>query len=74
MIDTTHNQTDSTHNETSITLEETDSGQNMNFTLLKAELDDLKEQLEHVKELFISENSIQVIKGITYTLTFLQLS
>ena len=63
VIDTTHNETNTTQNDTSITTEETDSGQNMNFTLLKAEMDDLKQQLEQVRELFNSENSIQVIAG-----------
>ena len=63
VIDTTHNQTHTTQNDTSITIEDTESGQNMNFTLLHAQLDDLKQQLEQVRELFNSENSIQVIKG-----------
>ena len=65
---------DTTHNETSITTEE-DSSHSISLPVLEAQLDDLKQQLEQVKEQFNSENFIQVLKGIViHRVTFLKIS
>ena len=53
--------TNSTEN--SLTTEGTQADQNSSFTSLKAQFDDLKQQLELVKEQFQDDNTIQVIKG-----------
>ena len=51
------------HNGTNITTEETSPGQDVSLVSLKSHLDDLKQQLEEVKEQVINGNSIQVIRG-----------
>ena len=37
----------------------------MSLTSLEAQLDDLKQELEQVKEQFNSENPIKIIRGIS---------
>ena len=52
---------DPLQNDTTMVSEE--SGQDMSWTLIKSHLDDLKQQLEQIKEQLNNENSIQVIRG-----------
>ena len=49
--------------ESSVTTEETQADQSTSLTLLETQLDDLKQQLEQVKEQFQDNGSIQVVKG-----------
>lgn len=53
--------------ESSLTTEETQADQNLSLTSLKAQFDDLKQQLELVKQQFQDDNTIQVIKGWLYS-------
>ena len=53
--------------ESSLTTEETQADQNSSLTSLKAQFDDLKQQLELVKQQFQDDNTIQVIKGWLYS-------
>ena len=53
--------------ESSLTTEETQADQNSSLTSLKAQFDDLKQQLELVKQQFQDDNTIQVIEGWLYS-------